>query len=1074
MKKRKGMDPKRSSIVILLKTIWLISFLCVITLASAQNLFVKGIVKDAQGITLSGVTVKIKGTTKVTITDAAGRFELSVPSRESTLSFAFVGMVTKVITVGSNTVFNVTLEDTSSGLSEVVVVGYGTQRKIAITGAVASVGSKEIAQSSSTNLSTALSGKLSGLSALQSDGGQPGKDNSTIYLRGISTLNGATPLFMIDGVPRSDINSININEVESVSILKDASATAVFGVRGANGVVLITTKRGVEGKAILHVGFEQSYTAFTIQPARVHSVDYMNYRNLASTNSGLSALYSPSVIAKYANPLAGLDPTADDYAEQAKIREYMYPDHSYYDELIKKYAPQTNLSVDVSGGTKEFSYFINAGYIHQGGNTKVAPGLPYDPEIKMDRYTFRSNLDYKPTKYLSAFLNLGTYIQQNNMPFAYDTDEKWLITRMIYQATSTLPITPGPTTIAGFGVPAGQIVDPSYLAMVDGTAYETMNGTGFTTDILSNLNSTLGATWDLSGAVTKGLSIKGMASFDAYGGSSYYGQITSPRYACNVDDTNDAMSYALIRPGSALSIGSDPRTASATNYKINVQGSMNYNRTFGKHKVGGMLLAQRDYWDVSGGSSDALIPYNVLGLAGRASYSYDDRYFGEFDMGYNGSEQFAPATRFGFFPAVSLGWVISNERFLAGNNVLTNLKLRASVGKVGNDQMGPTRFLYLDNNTMSYNTMGGLIEILPSLGNGQNVSEGLLGNKKLHWEIAQKQNFGVDFSLFKNLTGSFDYFTEHRTDILLTRSTVPNFMGVASSSVPKVNMGIVDNHGYEMELSYNIPVNKDLSFMVKGNFSYAKNKVKYADEVSNDSTYALKYYSTGYSVGQQFGLKIDWKSNGGYFVSADDIANSPQYESGTPRVGDFKYIDVNGDGVINAKDVVPIGYSSVVPQILYGFTFSTTYKAFDLTLFFQGVANYSMNYSNNAGINVFETTTQGTYFPYMANSWTQKRYDKGEKITYPALDVKLNSNHTTNDFFIMNRSFTRLKNVELGYNLPKNILSPLGISQLRVFAGGQNLFTWDHLRLTQLDPEQSSSLVYPVTMMWNLGCKVTF
>ncbi len=1040
----------------------------------SKNNSIKGkVTSQKDGQALPGVTVFIKGTTNGTVTDANGNYSLSDLPSDATLIFSLIGTQKQEIKIKERSILNVVLIEENTGLDEVVVVAYGTQKKVAVTGAVASVGSKELMQSSSQSLSNALSGKLSGLSALQNGGGRPSYDAATIYLRGVSTLNGASPLIMIDGVPRDNMDALDVNEVESVSILKDASATAVFGVRGANGVILITTKRGVEGKAQLKINLEQSYTSFTREPSRLHSVDYMNLRNQTLANDGKSAAFSDDVIAKFKNPLAGLDPNASDYAEQVKLRNYIYCDHDYYRELIRRYTPQTRASVDVTGGTKKVSYYINAGYIHQGGNLNNEPKsvLGYDPAEKMDRFTFRSNLDYKVTNSLSMFLNLGTYFEVDNSPNAgglFNNSESYMTQNIILQAVAILPITPGPTTIAGYGVPAGRVVHRD--RNMDHSPYEIINGRGYQNDYTCNLNSTLGATWDLSKAITPGLNMKGMISYDSYGGSTTQGAVGCEIYTANVDYTTNSLNYAEKNvPGTPLSI---TNLSYATLYKIDLQGSINYNHKFGKHEVGGLILAQRDYWEASGGSSVNLIPYNLIGLVGRATYNYDNRYFVEYDMGYNGSEQFAPKHRFGYFPAYSASWVLSNEEFLKGNQTLTNLKLRASYGKVGNDDISSARFLYLDDNTL----VGG---VLPTLGNNNTqVSMGLVGNPNLTWETAEKRNFGTDFSFFKNLSGSFDYFIEHRSDILITRNTVPLFQGVSSGNLPKANMGIVYNHGYEAELTYNLPVNKDLSFMFKGNYSFAKNVVKDADQVRRDSSYAVSYetqneYTTGYSYGQCMGYLVDWKDHGGYWISQDEIKKSQlTYQNGIPRVGDFKYVDVNGDGAITDKDQVPIGYSSKVPEIIYGFTLGTTYKAFDFTIFFQGVAHYSMCYS---GKNVYENATNdGSYFSYQMNSWTLDRYLKGEKITYPALSSVTTTNHTANSFFIMNRAFTRLKNIELGYTLPKNGLRALGISKLRVFVGGQNLYVWDHLKMSHLDPENNDPIGYPSTKMWNFGLNVTF
>ncbi len=1025
-----------------------------------QKKMISGKVKDTKGNPIPGVTVIAKGTMVGTITDGDGKYSFAIDPKITTLQFSFVGMKMLEVSIGTKTELNVTLQEDIQGIDEVVVVGYGQQKKIAVTGSVSTVQNKELVQSSSASLAVALSGKLAGLSSLQSGGGQPGRDDATMYLRGAATLNGTSPLILIDGVPRDNIRTIDANEVASVSILKDASATAVFGVRGANGVIMITTKRGSVGKAELTMNAEQSYTSFTREPERLHSLEYMTLRNEASRNDGLAEPYSAAIMAKYANPLEGLDPNAPDYAEQAAFRRYIYPDHDYYREYIRRYAPQTRVNMGVSGGTEKVSYFVNAAFLHQGGNlnTESKSVLGYDPASKMDRYNFRANLDYKISNSLSAFLNLGTYIEQVNMPAAWlygGGDTGWMMSDLIYQAQTILPITPGPTTIAGFGVAPGQIVDPGYM---DRSAFEIMNRFGFRNEVRSNLNATYGMNWDLGKIITPGLSIKGMISYDSKATTAMQGSKTERLYLAEVNFETNELSYAVKRQDeSLLSIGK----GADSRYNINMQASVNYSRTFGKHEVGGMFLAQRDYWETTGGE----IPYNVLGIASRATYNYDSRYFGEVDMGYNGSEQFAPSARYGFFPAMSVGWVVTNESFMADNKILTNLKLRASYGKVGNDKLGGLRFLYLDNIQMGGGPLG-------SLGRGQGIDQGLLGNPNISWEVAKKRNIGADFQLFSCLSGSVDVFKENRDDILIDRGTVPAFQGVPLGNIPKVNMGKVENKGYEIELSYNKEITKDFSVGLKGNYSYNHNIVKFADEPINDETYVHRYRQTGYSIGQNWGYKIDWKSNGGYWISQDEIESSGlKYGmGGDPRVGGFKYMDLNNDGTVDDKDLTPIR-STYIPGVCYGLTVNLDYKDFDLTVFFQGVGKYSSQYGSQG---VYEYIIRGTYFDYHKTAWTQERFEKGEKITYPALSTQSNSNHIANDFFIMNRAFTRLKNIELGYTLPKSGLKMLGISNLRIYASGQNLFTWDHLRMGHQDPEYNASIGYPVTKMINFGANITF
>jgi TonB-linked SusC/RagA family outer membrane protein len=477
------------------------------------------------------------------------------------------------------------------------------------------------------------------------------------------------------------------------------------------------------------------------------------------------------------------------------------------------------------------------------------------------------------------------------------------------------------------------------------------------------------------------------------------------------------------------------------------------------HDAGGLILAQRDNWESVSGE----IPYNVVSLAARATYNYDSRYFGEVNMGYNGSEQFSPTKRFGFFPAFSLGWVISNENFLQDNDVLTYLKLRGSMGRVGNDKIGGNRFLYLDNTTMGTGYLG-------SLSQGAGINEGLLGNPELTWELAQKSNIGIDFQIFKDLIGTVDVFTEDRTQILLNRRSIPNWQGL-SSGIPLVNMGEVKNRGFEVELSYTKQVTSDLLLTARGNFSYNRNKLIFVDEVPLDNTYKYQTRQTGFPLGQEFGYEINWNQDGGYWTPDALAATGLTYDFGTPRPGDFVYIDANEDGKINEKDMVPIGHGNI-PRISWGASLSAQYKGFDAYLFFQGLAQFDTRMSSQG---TYENIIRGTYFDYHRTAWTEERYQSGEKITYPALSVGETVNHVANSFFIQNRSFVRLKNFELGYTLPQNLLTAVGVKQMRVFVSGQNVLTWSpKFRTYHLDPENDSSLGYPQTKMFSFGTNITF
>ncbi|MFT3950297.1 MAG: TonB-dependent receptor [Agriterribacter sp.] len=1035
--------------------------------AAQQDIIVTGKVLDDKGTPLANVSIVVKGSTKGVSSAADGSFSISVPDQKAVLVFSYVGMEIQEVTIPANRNISIVLKPLVSAMEDVVVVAYGSQKKITVTGAVSTVNTEQLKQSSSASLANALAGRLSGLTAIQSGGGQPGRDDATLYLRGAATVNGNSPLILIDGVPRDNIRTIDPNEVASVSILKDASATAVFGVRGANGVILITTKRGAPGKAQLTASIDQSFSSFTREPEWLHSVDYLKLRNEAAKNDGIAIPYADELISKFENPLQGLDPNAADYAEQVAYRNYIYPDHYWYGELIKKNTPQTRVNIGVTGGTSKLSYFVNGVYLHQGGNLNTEPKskLGYDPSSWMDRYNFRANLDYKISPSFKAFLNIGSYIERVNMPSAgtypgYDTH--WMMSDLIYQTQTILPITPGPTTLGGYGVPEDAVVYPTYL---DRTAFEIMNRQGFRNEMRSNLNTSLGAEWDLSKLVIPGLSIKGMISYDAKATSAMDGYKNERLYAAQVNYETNELSYAVQRNAeSFLNIlkGYDSR------YNINMQASVNYQNSFGKHNVGALVLGQRDYWETTAGE----IPYNVIGLAGRVTYDYDKRYLAEVNLGYNGSEQFAPANRYGFFPAASVGWVISNEPFFQPlAYTVSNLKLRASYGKVGNDKIGSSRFLYLDNITVGSGPLGTLSTIAPGVGQG--ISQGLLGNPALSWEVATKQNYGVEVGLFNELNVSFDYFFEKRTDILISRGTVPALQGVPLGNIPKVNMGVVDNRGYEIEVSYNKKLSKNFSFMVKGNLGYNHNTVKFYDEPISDDSYAYRYRTTGFSLGQAWGYKIDYSNGNGYFNSQQELdayLAKTTYGFGTPRVGDFIYQDLNGDGIVNDKDLAPIKYTSIPGQI-YGLLLQVNYKGFEFSSFFQGVSKYSTNYANQG---VYENIKLGTYYSYHTTAWTPERYAAGEKITYPALSTNTTTNHRANDFFIMDRSFIRLKNIELAYNFTPSLLKTLRVQGVRAYMSAYNFFTWDKLRMDHLDPENSESLGYPVTKSLNCGVNITF
>lgn len=1030
-------------------------------LAQQSGKTITGKVLDENNQPMPGVTIIVDGTTNGTMTGPDGTFTLGGVPSGATVIVSCIGYTDQVLPEGK-TNYLVSLVPDSEMLEETVVVAFGQQKKLSVTGAISTVASADLRKTTSTRLDNALAGRVTGLTSMQSGGGQPGVDGATMYLRGAATTNGKSPLILVDGVERDNIRTIDMNEVESISVLKDASATALYGVQGANGVILIQTRKGQKGKAQLNISVDQSWTSFTKEPSRLHSWEYCELRNEALMNDSQAPEFSEETIAKFRNPLLGLDPSSPDYDNQVAIRKAVYCDNDYYRMYLKSNTPQTRANANISGGTDFVNYFVNVGYIHQGGNlnTESPDYLGYDPQCYMNRLSLRSNLDFHITKNLTASLNIASYAENVNMPAVgdlYRGDQSWMITDIIYQSQTILPISPGPVTDPRFGDVSDGVVGYNYL---DRSAYEIINRRGFHTNKRKNLNTQFSVNWDLGELVTKGLSVNGMAAYDTYNIGVLEGRKKEQVYNVRVDYDSETLSYSSN--GDKI----EPLTMTSSrlsNYQIYVQGSINYARTFGKHNVTAMATAYRRFWE----GTSANIPYNVLGTAARATYSFDDRYLVEGNLGYNGSEQFAPSKRFGLFPSGSIGWIASNESFLKGNKYLTWLKFRASYGLVGNDSMDGLRFLYQDDNQIQ--SGNGFVQGL----GGKIVKEGLIGNKNITWELSKKMNLGVEIGLFKDFRINVDYFTEKRDQILLRRRTVPSFQGVSSDYIPRVNMGKVDNHGVDVEVSYSHTFNRDFSISSRVNFGFNDNTVIELDEPMRSEEYAYQYHEEGFRLGQEFGYLIDWNSPGnGYFTSQDEIDNYYPYEfGGKPRVGDFVYKDVNGDGVIDQKDLSPIGYSTTVPGLNYGISLGLNFKGIDFNVLFSGLGRYSKYYS---GQGVVEWTKQGTYFDWTRNGWTEERYKNGEKITYPAISTSQTVSHTENDFFIQNRSFLRLKNIELGYTLPERFLSKVGVKALRVYVSGQNLFVWDNLRITHIDPEQNNSYGYPITKNVTLGLNINF
>ena len=987
----------------------------------------RGKVVDEKGEPLPGVSVKIKNKAGGVGTNINGNFKLIVETGD-VLVFSFVGFKTVeyVVASGRNDI-TISMAEDLANLDEVVVVAYGTQKKATVTGAIASIQTKEIKQSPAANLAVTLAGRLPGLTAIQRSG-EPGADVTNLYIRGQGTTNAQSPIVLVDGIER-ELTYIDPNEIESVTILKDASSTAIFGVRGANGVILVTTKRGSSEIPEINFTSESSAQSFTRLITPVNSYEFATTRNLAQINDGLTPTYSAAEIEHYR--------TQDD--------PLRYPDTDWRDILTKKYSLQQRYNLNVSGASKAVKYFVNVGQLSQGSQFKNEENLAYDPSYNLKRYNFRSNIDIQLNKTLKAYLNVSGTLEKQNGPFyppGSSPSSFFVIAYMAAQGATT----PGPLT------PDGQVLTNTILATAP--PYGILNRSGY--QRLNRTNITASYIMDQSlDFLTKGLSVKAMASFDTRSGNIFYASKGFERYIMVIDPVTQNVSYKL-----GNGILETPLAISGSNsYSslYNLQGFVNYNRTFNKHAVTGLILFQQQSNII-----DVQLPFNYLGVASRLTYGFNNKYFAEFNAGYNGSEQFRKGNRYGFFPAVSGAWLVSNEKFLENNKVITNLKVRGSYGEVGNDRLSGARFQYLDNIAIAASGYSA------SLGNGQRINIASLGNPDLRWEVAKKTNVGLELGILNSFNLVVDVFNEKRDNILRNQGTVPVLNGLPLGVLPKLNFGVVENKGYEIELNFRKVFNKNFSLLTKLNLNHARNKQLFADEPLLPADYAYQYRQTGYQIGAPFGLIVDR-----YFTDVADISKSPKQNVGghESRPGDFKYKDLNNDGFVDARDYAPIGYSNI-PENQFGGAFNLTFKNFDLSALVQGVSHvyqyFNQLYGTWEGFNYVKRHTQ---------SWTAERALNGTEIKYPRITTQGSPNNLPNTFFIVDASYIRLKNVEFGYSLPTNLSRKIGSKGVRIYANGLNLFTWDKLPTEDFDPEVGSSrdnLAYPMLRMYNVGVNVKF
>ena len=794
-------------------TFWLVrklivGLLCICSTAAtfAQTATVWGVVKDDTGVPVIGAGVLVKGTTLGTITDIDGHFSFRADDLNGVLVVSFVGMETQEIPMKGKGTFDIVLKSSNTLLEEVQVVAYGAQKKVTLTGSISSVNTDELLKVPTASIGNMLSGVLSGVSSIQSSG-QPGGDDPDVFIRGISTLNtmNAKPLYLVDGVERSFFQ-IDPNEVENITILKDASSTAVFGVRGANGVIIVTTKRGKEGKAKINASFSYGIQTPTRMPEFVNSYDYATFLNEAYTNDGKDPKFTPEAVEAFrthSNPI-------------------IYPDTDWMELLFKSSAPQTQGNVNISGGTERVRYFISMGMLDQKGFFKNHD-TRYDANFNFNRYNYRANLDIDFTKTTLVAINMGGRVEKRNFPRSGDDINQ--LFRRIYWAT---PFS-GPGIVDGKWIKGNSQYLP--VGLSDGLGNIYGRGYGSKTTNVVNLDLALTQKLDF---VTKGLQFKIKVAYNS-GYDHTKERATSiesyqPWYRKDVTwmehpAGSDPNEVVYIQDGEAGLISYAESFGKSRDWYA--EASFDWKRDFGLHHLSALALynQSKTYYPDSDYPG---IPRGYVGLVGRVTYDYDNKYLIEGNVGYNGSENFAPGNRYGFFPAVSGGWVLTQEEFLKDNPVVNFLKIRASYGIVGNDRYHPygtgfmDRFLYLPN---SYFIGSGY-----QFGTGTSWSPGAyeksFGNSGLSWEKSAKQNYGIDFSLFnQKLSGSIDYFYEKRTDILAKASTDPI---IHAMSLPVLNLGIVSNKGVELNLKWNHKINS-FRYWTNLNVYYSKNNIVYQD-----------------------------------------------------------------------------------------------------------------------------------------------------------------------------------------------------------------------------------------------------
>lgn len=1005
----------------------------------AQDIItVTGTVSDIEtNLPLIGVSVSIKDKVGGTITDEKGQYKINTEPY-STLIFTYVGYEPLEMGIKNRNLINALLKSSdSSVLTQVVVTAAGAQKKATIVGAVTSVNVDNL-RTPTANITNGLAGNVAGIIAMQGSG-EPGNNQSEFWIRGISTFGASqSALILVDGFERP-FNEINIEDIQSFSILKDASATALYGSKGANGVVLITTKKGRAGKVNVNGKVEYGYLTRTRTPEFVDGYIYANLLNEALTTRNLEPRYTANELEIFKN---NLDPD-------------LYPNVNWQDKMLRKGTNIYRASLNLSGGATIARYFVSVSYVDEGGMYKSDNSLKeYKTNAHMNRWNYRINYDLDVTKTTTVALGVSGFLEKQNFPGLNDQNI-WY--SLIGQSPVSIPFMYSNGLVPAYG--SGTRTNPWVLATQTGYREWWENKVETNVTINQRLD-----------AITKGLRATARVAFDADGKNWINRKKWPEQY--NAERRRDRYGNLVMHRISGESLmfqesGSEGERVYQTDLELGYSRNFNY-----KHNVEGLIKSfareQRQTQNLGADIKNG-IPRRNLSYSGRAMYGYANKYLVEFNFGYTGSENFRKGHQFGFFPAVALGWNVAEEKFIKRNiNWLNIFKIRYSIGEVGNDNFGSNRFAYLstigNGGTYNFGEPGN-----PNSYTGLGYTQ--VASDNLTWEIARKQNLGFDVNILNNLFSfTLDIFQESRRNIYMQRNQLPSMVGVTSS--PYANVGKMDNRGFDGNFTFFKRLSK-VDFTLRGNITYYKNEITDRDEQYNPYFYLLQ---EGFRADQSRGLIAL-----GLFKDYEDIRNSPKQTYGTYMPGDIKYNDVNGDGIINDDDRVPIGATST-PALIYGMGASASWKGLDVSVLFQG-AGRSTYFLNGPTVYPFSEGDWGNILTAVVEPGARwiSRDASGDPATenpnalYPRLSYGGNANnYRASTFWMRDGSYLRFKNLEVGYSLPKRLVNKARLTESRIYLLAQNLMVWDKVKVWDPEMATSDGTKYPLPKTVTIGITFKF